>query len=152
MSDEQQGSDWWLASDGKWYPPQSNYRPSPTSVEQSAKLNGMAGLFTASLYKDWAFLLGATFTGLAIFRQGRDYGPAREFSAESFGALAFDSIIGSAIAFVMFGLIPALIRRKVRVGSFQTRMGQSASVPVLIASVLAVAAFGATIGVLVGPT
>jgi hypothetical protein len=29
MSDVQQGPDWWLASDGKWYPPQSRPFPAP---------------------------------------------------------------------------------------------------------------------------
>jgi hypothetical protein len=29
MSDVQQGPDWWLASDGKWYPPQQTAPPSP---------------------------------------------------------------------------------------------------------------------------
>lgn len=29
MSDVQQGPDWWLASDGKWYPPQSRPAPPP---------------------------------------------------------------------------------------------------------------------------
>jgi hypothetical protein len=29
MSDTQQGHDWWLASDGRWYPPQSRPAPAP---------------------------------------------------------------------------------------------------------------------------
>lgn len=29
MSDTQQGPDWWLASDGRWYPPQSRQLPPP---------------------------------------------------------------------------------------------------------------------------
>lgn len=31
MSDTQQGPDWWLASDGKWYPPQSPPAAAPAS-------------------------------------------------------------------------------------------------------------------------
>lgn len=29
MSDTTQGPGWWLASDGKWYPPQPAYLPPP---------------------------------------------------------------------------------------------------------------------------
>ncbi|MEZ5175916.1 MAG: DUF4328 domain-containing protein [Acidimicrobiia bacterium] len=32
MSDRPQGDDWWLASDGKWYPPQSRTQPPPPST------------------------------------------------------------------------------------------------------------------------
>lgn len=32
MSDVQQGPDWWLASDGKWYPPQSRPVPPPPPI------------------------------------------------------------------------------------------------------------------------
>ncbi len=33
MSDRPQGDEWWLASDGKWYPPQSRPPPPPLSFE-----------------------------------------------------------------------------------------------------------------------
>ncbi len=33
MSDRPQGDDWWLASDGKWYPPQSRSTPPPPQQE-----------------------------------------------------------------------------------------------------------------------
>lgn len=31
MSDTPQGTDWWMASDGKWYPPQAATSPSPAA-------------------------------------------------------------------------------------------------------------------------
>jgi hypothetical protein len=36
MSDVSQGPDWWLASDGKWYPPQSAPAPPPPPQSPSA--------------------------------------------------------------------------------------------------------------------
>lgn len=51
MSDTQQGPGWWLASDGRWYPPQheaedwSSVRP--TSWSASAKLGIIAAIMLA---------------------------------------------------------------------------------------------------------
>lgn len=36
MSDRSQGEDWWVASDGKWYPPQ------PPVVSSASSTNGLA--------------------------------------------------------------------------------------------------------------
>ena len=40
MSDIQQGPGWWLASDGKWYPPQSEQLPPPPPPTMPAYVNG----------------------------------------------------------------------------------------------------------------
>lgn len=42
MSDTQQGSDWWQASDGKWYPPESlpQSQPSAGGAAQPAAATG----------------------------------------------------------------------------------------------------------------
>ncbi|MBK5223528.1 MAG: hypothetical protein JJE52_11775 [Acidimicrobiia bacterium] len=45
MSDVSNGPDWWLASDGKWYPPQSVSTappPPPTPAAPTPVGNGMA--------------------------------------------------------------------------------------------------------------
>ncbi|MDR3649075.1 MAG: cyclic nucleotide-binding domain-containing protein [Acidimicrobiales bacterium] len=44
MSDQSQGPGWWVASDGKWYPPEQhpNYAPAPSS---SHAMRPVAGLF-----------------------------------------------------------------------------------------------------------
>ena len=44
MSDQSQGPGWWVASDGKWYPPEQhpNYTPAPSS---SHAMRPVAGLF-----------------------------------------------------------------------------------------------------------
>jgi len=36
MSDRPQGEDWWLASDGRWYPPQSQPAPPPAPLPPAA--------------------------------------------------------------------------------------------------------------------
>lgn len=36
MSDKPQGDDWWLASDGQWYPPQSRSGPAPPPPQDFA--------------------------------------------------------------------------------------------------------------------
>lgn len=41
MSDQQLGEDWWLASDGKWYPPQPPVAP-PAVARPATTTNGYA--------------------------------------------------------------------------------------------------------------
>lgn len=42
MSDHQAGPGWWLASDGRWYPPESRPAPPPPPADDSteARLKG----------------------------------------------------------------------------------------------------------------
>lgn len=61
MSDQSQGRGWWLASDGKWYPPESAAAPAPapgvtTPVRSSGEklvLGGTAGLVIGA-FLPWA--------------------------------------------------------------------------------------------------
>lgn len=46
MSDTQQGHGWWLASDGKWYPPQA---PPPQSTEVAYRtVRAISGVLLAA--------------------------------------------------------------------------------------------------------
>src|SRR5690348_7940984 len=55
MSDSQQGPGWWLASDGKWYPPQApNFAP---PVFQKPPKNGPNGCLVALAIVGGLFVL-----------------------------------------------------------------------------------------------
>ena len=43
MSDVSQGPGWWLASDGKWYPPEAQPGPAPTPTAGAAETTAAAG-------------------------------------------------------------------------------------------------------------
>ncbi|MFP4513648.1 MAG: DUF4190 domain-containing protein [Acidimicrobiales bacterium] len=63
MSDTSQGPGWWLASDGKWYPPQSAAPPPPPGPGGHGQPRPSNGLAVASLTLG---IIGAAF-GLIPF-------------------------------------------------------------------------------------
>ena len=77
MSEVRQGPGWWLASDGKWYPPES--RPAPPPPPQDA---GAAA-------RSQALIVGsAVGTGLGVM------GDAIVAGVEKAGSAGFDSWFG----------------------------------------------------------
>jgi hypothetical protein len=108
MSETSQGEGWWLASDGKWYPPQSTPRPPtpplPIREKQYLALAGAAAIVIGS-FMPWA--TASTFLG-NIDLSGFDGGDGKITAAV--GALALVSILaGHNGAARVFGLIVAAI-------------------------------------------
>ena len=73
MSDAQQGPDWWLASDGKWYPPQSRSLPPPPAPpglrlpDKSSIGNHLPGWLQGLLWSSAALLsLSGLFVLIAV--------------------------------------------------------------------------------------
>ena len=72
MSDTSQGEGWWLASDGKWYPPES----SPAPAAPAAPVHGQPALGYAVVARPtaneaiWALVLGWIQVGLTVLVGG----------------------------------------------------------------------------------
>ncbi len=58
MSDRSQGEGWWLASDGKWYPPQPPAAPVAPSAPVAQTTNGLA-IASLVLGVLWLFWIGS---------------------------------------------------------------------------------------------
>jgi hypothetical protein len=75
MSDTSQGEGWWLASDGKWYPPESAQRPTPPpppyAQPQVQQTNGLAiaSLVLGILWLYWVGSILALIFGYRARRQ-----------------------------------------------------------------------------------
>jgi uncharacterized membrane protein YhaH (DUF805 family) len=92
MSDRQLGDDWWLASDGKWYPPQSHPdAPAPPPPPSGSMEAPVPEAFVTSPPWDWKRIMNFTS------RTRRS-----EFWA-AFGAAVGISILGGIIDGVVFG-------------------------------------------------
>ena len=61
MSDTSEGPGWWLASDGKWYPPESNLPSPPAAVPMAPVAQKTNGLAIASLVLGivWIYWIGS---------------------------------------------------------------------------------------------
>jgi hypothetical protein len=61
MSDTSEGPGWWLASDGKWYPPESSLPPPPPAAPMAPVAQKTNGLAIASLVLGilWLFMIGS---------------------------------------------------------------------------------------------
>ena len=74
MSDTPQGSNWWKASDGRWYPPEQQPqfkasaagRPASATVEQL----GRSGLSTIFAIVGAVILIGGVLVGLILLAEG----------------------------------------------------------------------------------
>ena len=108
MSDVSQGQGWWLASDGKWYPPESS--PYSFPPPRPARTNGLA---IASLVLSLTvFLIGpilAIIFGVRARRQIRESG-------------GFESGDGLALAGMIIGIVELVISLAV-VGIFVALIG-----------------------------
>lgn len=60
MSDESQGPDWWLATDGKWYPPKVAVGEAPAAKTESEKAGG------GKLRKPWVWAAAVVVIVAAI--------------------------------------------------------------------------------------
>jgi len=71
MSETSQGPGWWLASDGKWYPPESHAtsRPADKSAMPSWLLIGGSAAVVLGAFLPWAT---ATVFGITINKNGTD--------------------------------------------------------------------------------
>jgi hypothetical protein len=68
MSDETGGQGWWLASDGKWYPPPAPVQPNPVlypSAWPTAEIEGLAEK-SPQHRRRWPWIAGAAFVLLII--------------------------------------------------------------------------------------
>lgn len=74
MSDTSQGEGWWMASDGKWYPPESAQRPAPPSAPyQQPQAQQTNGLAIASLVLGilWLYWIGSILALIFGYRARR---------------------------------------------------------------------------------
>jgi hypothetical protein len=107
MSDQQQGPDWWLASDGKWYPPQSASPPpafQPAAPPVSLPAHAWPTIGGAVVVMIAAFLPWATVTAPFI-------GQVSKNGIDGDGAL---TLIGGLVLAAL--AIPALRRQPARTG------------------------------------
>lgn len=58
MSDTSQGEGWWLASDGKWYPPTASPAPTPTAAPYPQAAYNPAQALPTSNEAIWSLVLG----------------------------------------------------------------------------------------------
>ena len=58
MSDRSQGEGWWLASDGKWYPPESRHPAPPPPPPEASTTSGLA-IASLVLSLVWIYGLGS---------------------------------------------------------------------------------------------
>jgi len=58
MSDTSQGEGWWLASDGKWYPPTASSAPTPTAAPYPQAAYNPAQALPTSNEAIWSLVLG----------------------------------------------------------------------------------------------
>jgi len=58
MSDTSQGEGWWLASDGKWYPPTASPAPAPPSPTYAPGAYNPAQALPTSNEAIWSLVLG----------------------------------------------------------------------------------------------
>ena len=96
MSDRQEGPGWWLASDGKWYPPESHpnalsaQRPRPGMEYGGFWLRVWSVLIDSVIIFTVSGLLGALFGGDDFFS-----------SREAFGSGDLVSLIGGWLYFTL---------------------------------------------------
>jgi len=82
MSDRPNGEGWWLASDGKWYPPESRPNPPPppeSSIQQAAPVGLSAGLTTAVTVFFWIVMAASAFACYASIDEIGKFNEAFDF-------------------------------------------------------------------------
>ena len=126
MSDVSHGQGWWLASDGKWYPPESSpYSFPPT---RPARTNGLA---IASLVLSLTvFLIGpilAIIFGVRARRQIRESG-----GLESGDGLALAGMIIGIVELVLSLVVVSIFVALIGTGSLPKLQDQSTSLLVLL--------------------
>lgn len=98
MSDRQEDSGWWLASDGKWYPPESH----PSVRAESAAPRGVR--YAGFWLRVWAFLIDGIIVsigvGIVASILGIDEGGF--FSTEPGGT---ETLLDLAAGWLYFGLM-----------------------------------------------
>jgi hypothetical protein len=70
------------------------------------------GLFRDKFYTDWVVLLGVAAAAAGAYGATRNYGNIQEMNSADWTALTIDAGIASVINALIFGYIPAALRRK----------------------------------------
>jgi hypothetical protein len=111
MSDRPLAEDWWLASDGKWYPPQSmTGQPPPPTGEVSSSIGRRYVPFGLTGTLMGFFITAAVLYGVGAVLYLGTWGLWRDF--DSGGSTTFSDVLDLASAgdgMVGFGLITALV-------------------------------------------
>jgi len=104
MSDEPQGPGWWLASDGKWYPPQSSPPPFPPPPS-SSDTQVASGWWLASDDRWYPPAGGVASTGSPATERthvSRGLSGTLQGFLWAVGGLSVVAVIASLVGFVMF--------------------------------------------------
>lgn len=109
MSDRAQGSDWWLASDGKWYPPRPPQPPhaiaSPSATAAPASPGVPYGLTLATALNFALVALLCLITGVLRFDEASKFADWRETGlGDSSTSRALDSAESASVLAYSFAM------------------------------------------------
>lgn len=111
MSDRSQGEGWWLASDGRWYPPESRLPSPPPAAPTAPVAQRTNGLAIASLVLGlvWVYWIGsilAIIFGHVALSQIKKSGSTQGGRGMAIAGLVlgYVSIVLSILFFVWLGI------------------------------------------------
>jgi hypothetical protein len=118
-SDRQVGPEWWLASDGRWYPPVGTAIPQVSASRPATELGrrtisrGLSGTLQGFLWVNAALALLIvlfTFAGYAAYSDWQDAATSADRSAALRSMVdADDAIAGSAVLGSLAGLVAFIL-------------------------------------------